>query len=214
MYKGDYSTFEGTRAERVRNANRAAESASVRRAEVQAFIDKFRYNAKRAALVQSRIKALERMAEVKTLDEDPEYVFKFPDPDQLAPPLIGFNDVSFTYPGTTRTIFRNVNFGIDMESRLAIVGPNGVGKSTLLGLISKALEPTVGYIQRSPKLRMATFTQHHVDSLDLSQSALAHMVKSFPGVLEQARAGISSEHHGEYLEDIVQILCIRGSGAC
>ena len=106
-------------------------------------------------------------------------MFKFPDPDPLAPPLLGFNDVSFSYPGSSRVIFRDVNFGIDMQSRLSIVGPNGVGKSTLLGLINGALQPQPGqgFVHRSPKLRMATFTQHHVDGLDLAVSPLAHMVR-------------------------------------
>jgi ATP-binding cassette subfamily F protein 3 len=116
---------------------------------LQDFIDKFRYNAKRASLVQSRIKALERMADVETVEKDPEYVFTFPDPGAaINPPILGFHDVSFNYPGGP-TLFQGLNFGLDLESRAAIVGPNGIGKSTLLGLIAGTLEPVTGHVTRN-----------------------------------------------------------------
>jgi ABC-type multidrug transport system fused ATPase/permease subunit len=92
---------------------------------IQAFIDKFRYNAKRASLVQSRLKALERLADVEVIERDPEYVFTFPDPGAaISPPILGFHDVTFHYPGGP-VLFRGLNFGLDLESRAAIVGPNG-----------------------------------------------------------------------------------------
>ena len=184
-YRGDYDCFEATRAERARNATKAAEAASVRRAQVQAFIDRFRYNAKRASLVQSRIKALERMAEVRGFDVDPETVFRFPEPAEASGQLMSFDDVTFSYTPGGRTIFRDVRFGLDADSRLAIVGPNGIGKSTLLGLIGGSLSPTAGHITRSSKCRIAVFAQHHVDGLDMTLSPLAMMVRSYPGVLEQ-----------------------------
>ena len=184
-YRGDYDCFEATRAERARNASKAAEAAAVRRAQVQSFIDRFRYNAKRASLVQSRIKALERMAEVRVFDVDPETVFRFPEPAEASGQLMSFDDVTFAYTPGGRTIFRDVRFGLDAGSRLAIVGPNGIGKSTLLGLIGGSLTPTAGHITRSSKCRIAVFAQHHVDGLDLTLSPLAVMVRSYPGVLEQ-----------------------------
>ena len=98
---------------------------------------------------------------------------------------MSFDDVSFSYSPGGRTIFKDLRFGLDADSRLAIVGPNGIGKSTLLGLIGGALAPTSGYITRSPKCRIAVFAQHHVDGLDLALSPLAAMVRAFPGVLEQ-----------------------------
>ncbi|GAX81005.1 hypothetical protein CEUSTIGMA_g8440.t1 [Chlamydomonas eustigma] len=202
-YKGDYNTFMATMAERMRNARKAAEAQDVKRKHVQAFIDRFRYNANRAALVQSRIKALERMAEIEQVEEDPEYIFRFPDPgDGVGASVISFNDVSFNYPGGP-TLFRNLNFGLDLESRFAIVGPNGIGKSTMLGLISGQLEPTSGHITRNPKVRLATFSQHHVDGLNLALTPLALMIKTYPGLKEpDARAhlssfGISSELAGQ-----------------
>ncbi|WIA32674.1 hypothetical protein OEZ86_003475 [Tetradesmus obliquus] len=185
-YRGNYDVFVKTAEERLRNATKAAEAQAAKRAHVQAFIDKFRYNAKRASLVQSRIKALERMAEVQVTEKDPEYVFNFPEPQLagLSPPILGFHDVDFNYAGGP-TLFRGLNFGLDLESRAAIVGPNGIGKSTLLGLISGALEPVKGHITRNPKVRMATFSQHHVDGMDLALNALQVMLRSYPDLKEQ-----------------------------
>ncbi|KAL3162625.1 hypothetical protein ABBQ38_008672 [Trebouxia sp. C0009 RCD-2024] len=183
-YKGDFDTFERTATERLRNAKKAAEGQERQRAHMQAFIDKFRFNAKRASLVQSRIKAIERLGQSELIEEDPEYIFRFPAAEPVSPPILGFMDVDFGYPGGP-TLFRNLNFGIDMESRFAMVGPNGIGKSTLLGLISGQLEPTKGTITRNPKVRMAVFSQHHVDGLDLALTPLAYMLASFANTKEQ-----------------------------
>ena len=179
-YRGNYDTFEKTAKERRRCEQAQAESLAAKKAHMQAFIDKFRYNANRAALVQSRIKALERMQEVADFVADPEYCFNFPaPPDPVGPPVISFTDVSFHYPNGP-DLFKDLNFGIDTESRLSIVGPNGIGKSTLLGLISGTLTPTKGHVYRNPKVRLAIFSQHHVDGLDLALTPLQYMAKCFP----------------------------------
>ncbi len=123
--------------------------------------------------------------QINGFEEDPETVFRFPPPAEASGALMSFDDVTFRYTPEGRTIFRDALFGLDADSRLAIVGPNGIGKSTLLGLIGGTLTPTGGYITRSPKCRIAVFAQHHVDGMDLSLSALAAMVRAFPGVLEQ-----------------------------
>lgn len=180
-YRGNYDTFEKTAKERQRCAVAQAESLAAKKAHMQAFIDKFRYNANRAALVQSRIKALERMQETAEFVADPEYCFNFPaPPDPVGPPVISFTDVSFAYHPGAPVLFKNLNFGLDTESRLSIVGPNGIGKSTLLGLISGTLEPTKGRVYRNPKVRLAIFSQHHVDGLDLALTPLQYMAKCFP----------------------------------
>ncbi|KAL0331716.1 UNVERIFIED_CONTAM: ABC transporter F family member 3 [Sesamum angustifolium] len=153
------------------------------------FIDKFRYNAKRASLVQSRIKALDRLGHVDEVFNDPDYKFEFPSPDDRpGPPIISFSDASFGYPGGP-LLFRNLNFGIDLDSRIAMVGPNGIGKSTILKLISGELQPSSGTVFRSAKVRIAVFSQHHVDGLDLSSNPLLYMMRCFPGVPEQKLRG-------------------------
>ncbi|PKA53214.1 ABC transporter F family member 3 [Apostasia shenzhenica] len=184
-YKGDYDTFERTREEQLKNQQKAFETNEKARAHMQAFIDKFRYNAKRASLVQSRIKALDRMSHVDQVINDPDYKFEFPTPDDRpGPPIISFSDASFGYPGGP-TLFKNLNFGIDLDSRIAMVGPNGIGKSTILKLIAGELQPTSGTVFRSAKVRMAVFSQHHVDGLDLSSNPLLYMMRCYPGVPEQ-----------------------------
>ena len=107
---------------------------------MQKFIDKFRFNAKRASLVQSRIKAIQKMELVEEVIEDPTCVFIFPSPDKLRPPLLRIEDGYFSYDrdAQEKYILRNINFAVDMESRIAIVGANGVGKSTLLKLLYSA----------------------------------------------------------------------------
>ncbi|KAJ1639294.1 P-loop containing nucleoside triphosphate hydrolase protein [Pavlovales sp. CCMP2436] len=179
-FKGDYDTFEDTRAEELRQSGKKAEAQDRQRAHTQAFIDRFRSNAKRASMVQSRIKSLGRMELLAEVFEDPTLQFDFPSPEPLQPPVLGMTDCSFQYPGDKPNIFTNVNLGIDLETRLAVVGPNGAGKSTLLKVILGDLEPTSGEVHRSGKLRLGRFSQHHVDQLDLSLSALEAFQKADP----------------------------------
>ncbi|KAK7832508.1 abc transporter f family member 3 [Quercus suber] len=184
-YKGNYDTFERTREEQLKNKQKAFEANERSRSHMQAFIDKFRYNAKRASLVQSRIKALDRMGYVDEVVNDPDYKFEFPTPDDRpGPPIISFSDASFGYPGGP-LLFKNLNFGIDLDSRIAMVGPNGIGKSTILKLISGELQPSMGTVFRSAKVRIAVFSQHHVDGLDLTSNPLLYMMRCYPGVPEQ-----------------------------
>ncbi|RYR06462.1 ABC transporter F family member 3 isoform X2 [Arachis ipaensis] len=150
-YRGNYDTFEKTREEQIKNQQKALEANERSRSHMQSFIDKFRYNAKRASLVQSRIKALERMGHVDEIINDPDYKFEFPTPDDRpGPPIISFSDASFGYPGGP-ILFKNLNFGIDLDSRIAMVGPNGIGKSTILKLIAGELNPSSGTVFRSAK---------------------------------------------------------------
>ncbi|KAB1201147.1 ABC transporter F family member 3 [Morella rubra] len=188
-YKGDYDTFERTREEKVKNQLKAVEAHERSRAHMQAFIDKFRYNAKRASLVQSRIKVLIIVINLLSFNQVLQanscdfiwlacYKFEFPTPDDRpGPPIISFSDASFGYPGGP-ILFHNLNFGIDLDSRVAMVGPNGIGKSTILKLIAGELQPSSGTVFRSAKVRIAVFSQHHVDGLDL-------LIKLDPGVPEQ-----------------------------
>jgi len=184
-YKGGYDDFEKARHEKQLQSSKQAEAMDRRKKHVQAFVDRSRYNAKRASMVQSRIKALERMVDVKGVMDDPEYCFNFPDPGTIPPPILTMTDVSFTYLGAAGPIFRELNFGLDMDSRVGVVGKNGVGKSSLLNLIIGELEASQGHVFRNHKVRVAAFTQHHIDTLDFQATPLTHMRGSFPGVKEQ-----------------------------
>ena len=196
-YKGNYNVFVKTMEERLKNDALQAEAHSRRKAHMQAFVDKFRYNAKRASLVQSRIKQIQRMEEnndTDIQDEEFRYNFIFPIPEDIgavsAGSSISFNDVGFSYSKDGgQLFFENLSFGIHLGSRIVLVGSNGAGKSTLLHLISGSLNPTKGHIFRNPKLRIAVFSQHHVDGVDLSLTPLQYMLAEckVPGMSESAR---------------------------
>lgn len=192
-YRGNYDTFERTRAEKQRHAEKAMEAADVRRKHIQSFIDKFRYNAKRASLVQSRIKALERMTVMEEITEDSKWRFEFPEPGALGVPVIQVDGVTFGYD-PAKPLIKNATLNIDQGSRIAVVGPNGVGKSTLLKLILGELTPQEGAVIRNPKLRIACFTQHHVNQLDLSLNPVDFMLRMFPG----AKPDVLRAHLGSF----------------
>eukprot|EP01118_Nematostelium_gracile_P018976 TRINITY_DN8612_c0_g1_i2.p1 TRINITY_DN8612_c0_g1~~TRINITY_DN8612_c0_g1_i2.p1 ORF type:complete len:705 (-),score=189.30 TRINITY_DN8612_c0_g1_i2:34-2148(-) len=193
-YKGNFDAFENVRYDRMLQQQRQFDAQQKRIKHVQQFIDRFRYNANRANLVQSRLKALEKMVMVEQLHDDPTLVLRFPDPEQLTPPILQFRDVTFSYDKDSKPLFKNVNVGIDLDSRVALVGANGTGKSTLLQLMAGELEPTTGYILRHSKLKFAKFSQHFVDQLhDLSISPLEHFMNTYSGVqMQTARSHLGS----------------------
>lgn len=180
-YKGNYDQFEFDRNNKLKNLNRQNEAQTMKIQHMQAFIDKFRYNAKRASLVQSRIKALGKMDNIEEILEDPTCVFQFPVPEKLRPPLLKIDDGSFGY-NQFKVLLKGLNFGVDMESRIAIVGSNGVGKSTFLKLLSDELQLHEGFQYRNHKLRVSLFTQHHMDTLNMMFSPLEQMANNYPGV--------------------------------
>ena len=142
--------------------------------------------------MQSRIKAMNKMELVEEIIEDPSCVFIFPCPDKLRPPLLKLEDGYFSYKEENH-ILRNVNFAIDMESRIAIVGANGVGKSTLLKLLVGSLELKSGNSYRNARLSLSMFTQHHTDQLKLHLSPLEQFIEDFPGSTQETyRAHLGS----------------------
>jgi ATP-binding cassette subfamily F protein 3 len=151
-YKGNYEMYETTRYERMRQQQKQFDAQQRKVKHVQAFIDRFRYNANRAALVQSRLKALEKMEMVDEVLNDPTLTIQFPEPPLITPPILQFNDATFGY-STDKLLFKDLNMGIDMDSRVALVGPNGAGKSTLMNLLAGELEPTGGQVIRNSKLK-------------------------------------------------------------
>jgi len=142
--------------------------------------------------VQSRIKSLNRMELIDEILEDPTCVFIFPNPDNLRPPLLKIEDGSFRFK-EEMPLIRNLNFGVDMESRIAIVGANGVGKTTLLRLLLGELALKEGNCTRHNRLRTSLFTQHHIEQLELTMSPLEQFVQAYPGSnLEQVRGHLGS----------------------
>jgi ATP-binding cassette subfamily F protein 3 len=184
-YKGaNFDSFYATREERRKTAKREYENQQVVRAHLQAFIDKFRYNAAKSSEAQSRIKKLEKMPILEPPENEYSVHFKFPDVEKLSPPIVQMTDVSFGYT-PTMPLLRNVDLDVQLDSRIGIVGPNGAGKTTVLKLLIGALQPTKGLMSQNPRLRIGYFAQHHVDALDLSMSAVGFMSKTYPGKADE-----------------------------
>lgn len=183
-YKGDYDNYVGTRREIESMQQKQHEAQAIKIGHMQEFVDKFRFNAKRAALVQSRIKAIEKETVIEAVEKEAEFVFHFVDAGPLGRPVIQIEGVTFGYSREVPPLFENIHLNIDQSSRVALVGPNGAGKSTLLNLIQGKLRALDGSIKINPNLRLGIFTQHHMDSFDLRLSALQNMAKQWPLVGE------------------------------
>ncbi|KAJ9652892.1 ATP-binding cassette, regulator of translational elongation [Neophaeococcomyces mojaviensis] len=184
-YKGaNFDSFYATKEERRKTAKREYENQMVQRAHLQAFIDKFRYNAGKAAEAQSRIKKLERMPALTPPEAEYLVHFKFPDVEKLSPPIIQMTNVSFGYT-KEMPLLKNVDLDVQLDSRIGIVGPNGAGKTTVLKLLIAQLQPSSGLISQHPRLRIGFFAQHHVDALDMNTSAVGFMQKTYPGKTDE-----------------------------
>jgi ATP-binding cassette subfamily F protein 3 len=186
-YRGNYETFERTRADVYTMQKRQFESQQSQVAHMKKFIDRFRCNAKRASLVQSRIKALNRMDIIDEVVEDPTCVFIFPPVEKISPPLLRIEEGSFSYG--ERKIFSQVTMNIDMSTRIVLLGQNGSGKSTLLKVLTGELLLTEGNFFSNRRMRIGLFTQQHVDQLDLSLSPLEQMAKLFPAEISETLRG-------------------------
>ncbi|EGR46854.1 hypothetical protein MKX07_003429 [Trichoderma sp. CBMAI-0711] len=180
-YRGaNFESFYATREERKKVAKREYEKQMAERAHLQAFIDKFRYNAAKSSEAQSRIKKLEKMPVLEPPEKEYDVKFQFPEVEKLSPPIIQMSGVSFGY-SADKPLLSNVDLDVQLDSRIGIVGPNGAGKTTVLKLLVGKLEPTKGLVTSHPRLRIGFFAQHHVDSLDLTMSAVSFMAKAYPG---------------------------------
>ena len=182
-YRGNYEQFSKTKGERERNQQREYEAQQAKRAHVQEFIDRFRYNANRASSVQSKIKMLNKLEELKPMEKEGEVTLRFPDVEPLSPPILQLNEVSFSYTGGSDEsyILRGVNLTAGLQSRICIVGENGAGKTTLLKIITGALSPTRGTVHVHRNLKFGYFSQHHVDQLDMQSCPVELLQKHFPG---------------------------------
>ncbi|EUC32890.1 hypothetical protein COCVIDRAFT_38771 [Bipolaris victoriae FI3] len=184
-YKGgNFDSFYATKEERRKTAVREYEKQMAERAHLQAFIDKFRYNAAKSSEAQSRIKKLERMPVLTAPEAEYSVHFKFPEVEKLSPPIIQMSGVTFGYT-PDKILLKNVDLDVQLDSRIGIVGPNGAGKTTALKLLIGALEPTTGIISQNPRLRVGFFAQHHVDALDLNDSAVGFMSKKYHGKADE-----------------------------
>ena len=177
-YKGNYTDFDKARTEQLKLNKRLHEAQTKKIEHMQEFINKFRYKAKRANLVQSRIKQMNKMELVEEILEDPMSIFVFPEPEKISPPVLRLDNADLGYDNNI--IIEKVNLNVDMTSRIALVGANGCGKTTLLKGLNGDINPISGLCFKHSKLRLSVFAQHHVDQLDLELSPLEQLQKYYP----------------------------------
>jgi ATP-binding cassette subfamily F protein 2 len=182
-YGGNYDSYVSTRAEleghQMKQYNR--EQAEI--AHMKEYIARFGHgSAKLARQAQSKEKTLARMVEgglTEKVEQDRIFTFHFYPCGQLPVPVLMFNDVAFGY-NEQKIIYKKLDFGIDLDSRVALVGPNGAGKSTLLKLMVGDVLPTHGMVRAHPHLRLGRYHQHLQEEIDLELTPLEFMKKEFP----------------------------------
>ena len=169
-YQGNYDRFERTRSENLARLSALRSKQIDEQRHIQSFVDRFRAKASKARQAQSRLKMLARMEPVAAIVEERTTTFKFPDPAPLPPPIVALDELVAGYDG--KPVLANVNLRIDMDDRIAILGANGNGKSTLVKILADRLKPMGGSIRKSGKLKVGYFAQHQADELDLKETPL------------------------------------------
>ncbi|OUD10784.1 glycosyl transferase family 1 [Marivivens niveibacter] len=177
-YTGPYDSFAKQRAEQRAVLMQAAKKQEARRAHLQSFVDRFKAKATKAKQAQSRVKMLEKMETIRVPEDAARTVFTFPSPEPLSPPIIRVEGGSVGYDG--KPILRHLNLRIDQDDRIALLGRNGEGKSTLSKLLSDRLDLIEGDKHSSSKLRIGFFAQHQVDELRVEETPLQHLQRELP----------------------------------
>merc|ERR1712076_108703 len=188
-YGGNYDAFVRTRAELMENQDKRYQWEQDQIAHMKNYIARFGHgSAKLARQAQSKEKTLAKMVAgglQEKVKEDRQLSFYFYSCGTIPPPVIMVQNVSFRYSENTPYIYKNLEFGIDLDTRLALVGPTGAGKSTLLKLIYGELTPSEGMVRRHNHLKMARYRQHMHELLEMDLSPLDYMLKKFPAVKER-----------------------------
>jgi ATP-binding cassette subfamily F protein 3 len=208
LYRGGYSDFERLRGERLMLDQKMVKKQEAQRKHIQAFIDRFKAKASKARQAQSRVKMLEKMGPITALITSEVLPIRIPEPERLlSPPIIALDDVSVGYtPG--KPVLRDLSLRIDNDDRIALLGSNGNGKSTLVKLIAGRLEPFEGSVTRAARLKIAYFAQHQLDELDADATVYDHVRKLVPDAPEtKVRAvagsfGFSGENADKRVEKL------------
>nr|CAB3465859.1 unnamed protein product [Digitaria exilis] len=188
LYTGNYDQYVQTRSELEENQMKQYKWEQEQIASMKEYIARFGHgSAKLARQAQSKEKTLAKMERgglTEKVVRDKTLVFRFTDVGKLPPPVLQFVEVKFGYT-PDNLIYKSLDFGVDLDSRIALVGPNGAGKSTLLKLMTGDLTPLDGMVRRHNHLRIAQYHQHLAEKLDMDMSALAYMMKEYPGTEEE-----------------------------
>ena len=194
---GGFEEFVRIRTERAEQQAAEATRIAAQRAHLQEFVDRFRYKASKARQAQSKLKAIARLPVIESVIEDAPTRFAFPQPQQIAPPILALEHASAGYGDTV--VLRGLNLRVDMDDRIALLGANGNGKSTLAKLIAGRMEPMAGEVRRGPKLRVGYFAQHQAEELALDETPLDHITRAAPKLnatqhrAQIARFGLDAE---------------------
>jgi ATP-binding cassette subfamily F protein 3 len=177
-YAGNFSRFERTLQERRKTRLRTNAAILAERERMQAFVDRFRAKATKARQAQSRLKALAKLPAIDPVIEARPIAFQFPEPARIAPPLVTVRDAAVGYGGPP--VLSRLDFSLDPDDRIAILGANGNGKSTLLRLLAGRLEPMRGTVDRQPALTVGYFAQHQLGELSPDLTAYHHLARLAP----------------------------------
>ncbi len=178
LYQGPYDQFARQKAERLAVAQAEARKQETRRAHLQSYVDRFRYKADKARQAQSRLKALAKMQPIASVEEAALRAFTFPEPEELSPPIISLEGASVGYGDTT--VLSRLSLRIDQDDRIALLGRNGEGKSTLSKLLSGKLEKMSGRMIKASKLRVGYFAQHQLEELEAGETPIDHLRRALP----------------------------------
>ena len=210
-YDGNYDQYVKTSNEKIENQWKQYRWEQDQIKSMKEYIARFGHGtAKNARQAQSKEKVLEKMVRAGLTEkpvEDKRFNFVFPEPGHLPPPVLAFQNVEFHYP-KCENLYSNLDFGVDLDSRIALVGPNGAGKSTLVKLMCGELVPTNGDVRPHMHLQMSRFTQHFVDVLDLSRTPLDYFGKLYPNDTPEdlrkylGRFGVSGKMQMQIMEEL------------
>ncbi|MCK9916325.1 ABC-F family ATP-binding cassette domain-containing protein [Microbacteriaceae bacterium K1510] len=179
LYRGGYTSFERQRAERMVLDQKAIKKQEAQRKHLQAFVDRFRAKATKARQAQSRLKMLAKLEPITALTIDDVREINFPAPDKLlSPPIIAADGVAVGYD--ERVVLSGLNLRVDNDDRIALLGSNGNGKSTLVKLLAGRLAPMRGNVTRAANLKVAYFAQHQLDELNPDHSPYDHVRALMP----------------------------------
>ncbi|KAI3405287.1 ARB1 [Candida oxycetoniae] len=205
MYGGNYDSYVKTRAELETNQMKQYAKQQEEIAHIKKFIASAGTYANLVKQAKSRQKILDKMEAdglIQPVVPDRVFSFRFPEVEKLPPPVLAFDDMSFSYSGKDEdNLYEHLDIGIDMDSRVALVGPNGVGKSTLLNLFQGKLTPQKGRVIKHTHIKLGVYSQHSADQLDLTQTPLEFVREKFANISQDyqywrgqlGRYGLSGE---------------------
>jgi ATP-binding cassette subfamily F protein 3 len=179
LYPGNYDAFARQRRDRQMQIEALRSQQEAKAKKLQAYVDRWRYKAHTARQAQSRLKALAAMEPIEAAMRDASVVFDFPSPKELRPPLVVLDDVAVGYVPGARVLSR-LDLRIDPDDRVALLGRNGNGKTTLARLLAGQLQPMGGSLVASGKLRVGYFAQHQIEELVADETPLQHMERLLP----------------------------------